>query len=197
MTVIEKNEQGKVLLKIARAAITRSLRVPCESAAVERHIAWLSKPGATFVTLMQRGALRGCIGSLQANEPLIDDVSNNAVSAALRDPRFLPLTADELSTVEIEVSLLSELQSLMFSTEDDALQQLRPEIDGVVFEYGSYRSTFLPQVWESLPQPRQFLAQLKLKARLPEDFWAEGIQLSRYTVSKWREADFLKESMDG
>ncbi|MGZ0018500.1 AmmeMemoRadiSam system protein A [Nitrosomonas sp. wSCUT-2] len=197
MAVIEKNEQGKVLLKIARAAIARSLRVPCESAAVERHIAWLSKPGATFVTLMQRGALRGCIGSLQANEPLIDDVSNNAVSAALRDPRFLPLTADELSTVEIEVSLLSELQPLLFSTEDDALQQLRPEIDGVVFEYGSYRSTFLPQVWESLPQPKQFLAQLKLKARLPEDFWMEGIQLSRYTVSKWREADFLQETTYG
>lgn len=194
---LDQNEQGKVLLKIARTAIARALRLPIESAAVDTHIAWLSKPGASFVTLMHQGELRGCIGSLQALHPLIDDVTSNAVSAALRDPRFMPITAAELETVEIEVSLLSELESLDFTTEADALRQLRPAIDGVVFECGAYRSTFLPQVWESLPQPRQFLAQLKLKARLPEDFWADSVQLSRYTVTKWREADFSKEPIHG
>lgn len=194
---LDKNEQGKVLLKIARTAIARALRLPTESAAVDTHIVWLSKPGASFVTLMHQGELRGCIGSLQALYPLIDDVTNNAVSAALRDPRFMPLTVDELRTVEIEVSLLSELEPLNFTTEVDALQQLRPAVDGVVFECGPYRSTFLPQVWESLPQPRQFLAQLKLKARLPEDFWADSVQLSRYTVTKWREADFSEEPIHG
>jgi len=194
---LEKNEQGKILLQIARAAISRALHVSCTPAAVDENIAWLSQPGATFVTLTQWDELRGCIGSLQACDPLIEDVSNNAVSAALYDPRFIPLAADELDTVNVEVSLLSELHSLDFTSEADALAQLRPSIDGVVFEYGSYRSTFLPQVWESLPQPRQFLARLKSKARLPEDFWADGIRLSRYTVSKWRETDYAREYAHG
>lgn len=194
---VEKNEQGKILLQIARAAISRALHVSCASAAVDENIAWLSQPGATFVTLTQWDELRGCIGSLQACDPLIEDVSNNAVSAALYDPRFIPLAADELDTVNLEVSLLSELQSLDFTSEDNALAQLRPSIDGVVFEYGPYRSTFLPQVWESLPQPRQFLARLKAKARLSEDFWAEDIRLSRYTVSKWRETDYSREYAHG
>lgn len=194
----EKNEQGKILLQIARTAISRALRVPSAPATeVDENMAWLYRPGATFVTLTQWGELRGCIGSLQACDPLIEDVSNNAVSAALYDPRFLPLTADELDTVNLEVSLLSELQPLGFTSEADALAQLRPDIDGVVFEYGPYRSTFLPQVWESLPQPQQFLARLKSKARLSEDFWAEDVKLSRYTVSKWCETDYSKEYVNG
>lgn len=194
----EKNEQGKILLQIARTAISCALRVRSASTAeVDENMPWLSEPGATFVTLTQWGELRGCIGSLQACDPLIEDVSNNAVSAALYDPRFLPLTADELDTVNLEVSLLSELQPLGFASEADALAQLRPDIDGIVFEYGPYRSTFLPQVWESLPQPQQFLARLKSKARLSEDFWAEDVKLSRYTVSKWCETDYSKECAHG
>ncbi|AEJ02333.1 AMMECR1 domain protein [Nitrosomonas sp. Is79A3] len=194
----EKNEQGKVLLQIARTAISRALRVRSASTAeVNENMPWLSEPGATFVTLTQWGELRGCIGSLQACDPLIEDVSNNAVSAALYDPRFSPLAADELETVSVEVSLLSELQPFDFSSEADVLAQLRPDIDGIVFEYGPYRSTFLPQVWESFPQPQQFLARLKSKARLSEDFWAEDVKLSRYTVSKWCESDYSKEYVNG
>lgn len=193
----EKNQQGVLLLRIARAAISRALQVPCAQPQVADNESWLYKPGATFVTLTQSNELRGCIGSLQAYCPLIEDVRNNAVSAALRDPRFMPLTAIKLSDVAIEVSLLSELKSLNFSCEGDALAQLRPGIDGVVFEYGHHRSTFLPQVWESLPQSRQFLAKLKLKAKLPESFWSEGIILSRYTVSKWRETDLTEEYTHG
>ncbi|MBX9916345.1 MAG: AmmeMemoRadiSam system protein A [Nitrosomonas sp.] len=192
-----KNEYGRILLHIARAAIADALRVPCAPARLDDNMAWLSQPGATFVTLTQRGELRGCIGSLQACDPLIDDVSNNAISAALHDPRFMPLAGDELDTVSVEVSLLSELQALSFRSEADALAQLRPAIDGIVFECGSYRSTFLPQVWESLPQPEQFLAKLKSKARLPEDFWTDDIKLSRYTVSKWRETDYTREVAHG
>lgn len=195
---IKKREQGRILLHIARNAICRALRVSRVVMPMDDgHRAWLSRPGATFVTLTQYGELRGCIGSLQACDPLIDDVSNNAVSAALHDPRFMPLMADELDSVSVEVSLLSELQSLKFADEADALAQLRPAIDGVVFEYGPYRSTFLPQVWENLPQPSQFLAKLKSKARLPEDFWDEEIKLSCYTVSKWREMDYGKEVAHG
>lgn len=192
-----RDNEGKVLLHLARAAIAGALHVPHAALDIESHMAWLAKPGATFVTLMQRGELRGCIGSLQASDPLIDDVSRNALSAAFRDPRFAPVTVGELDTTGIEVSLLSELQPIDFVSEADALNQLRPHIDGVVFEYGSHRSTFLPQIWEDLPQPRQFLARLKLKARLPENFWSEGVKLSRYTVSKWREADFVKGCVHG
>ena len=195
-----EEEQGRILLQIARTSISRALHVACPAvSAVDESLPWLRQPGATFVTLTQRGDLRGCIGSLQACDPLIEDVSSNAISAALRDRRFAPLTSDELDTVDLEVSLLSELQPLEFASEADVLAQLSPGIDGVVFEYGHYRSTFLPQVWESLVQPQQFLAKLKSKAGLSDEFWADGIKLSRYTVSKWRETDFSgeKESING
>ncbi len=181
-------ERGKILLPIARAAIAQALNVPH---AADESAPWLAEHGACFVTLTQNGELRGCIGSLQAHQPLLADVKNNAVSAALRDPRFIPLTAGELDITTVEVSLLSASQEMQVRDEADALAQLRPNIDGVIFEYGKYRSTFLPQVWESLAQPRDFLAMLKRKAGLPEDFWAEGVKLSRYTVTKWSESGKL------
>lgn len=197
ITPIEKNEQGKILLSIARAAISRALNIPCPSFFTNGNTFWLSEPGATFVTLTENQELRGCIGSLYAYDPLIKDVSNNAVSAALHDPRFTPLKDSELDFVTIEVSLLSKLQPLNFSNEKEAVKQLRPGIDGIVLEYGPHRSTFLPQVWENFPQPQQFLAKLKSKARLSENFWTKGITLSRYTVSKWSETTYSKEAMHG
>lgn len=197
ITPIEKNEQGKILLDIARTAISRALDIPCPSSYKDSNKVWLSEPGATFVTLTENQELRGCIGSLYAYSPLIKDVSNNAVSAALHDPRFTPLTVNELDLVTIEVSLLSKLQPLNFSNEKEALKQLRPGIDGIVLEYGPHRSTFLPQVWENFPQPQQFLAKLKLKAHLSEGFWTKGITLSRYTVSKWSETTYSKEVVHG
>lgn len=193
MNVVDQHEQGNILLQIARQAMSQALHVQHDPVKLEDSMDWLYQPGATFVTLMRYSELRGCIGTLLARDPLIDDVRSNAVSAALHDPRFLPLTADELDTVNVEVSLLSKLEPLNFVSEKDALAQLRPTIDGIVLEYGTYRSTFLPQVWEKLPEPALFLAKLKSKARLPEDFWAAGISLSRYTVSKWQEIDREKE----
>lgn len=177
-------EQGKVLLKIARAAISRALGIPVEA---DESASWLADKGACFVTLTQYGELRGCIGTLQAYRSLLEDVKGNAVSAALRDPRFAPLSVQELDSTEIEISLLSPTQKIEFKNEADALAQLRPGIDGVVFEFGSHRSTFLPQVWEQLSQPKQFMAQLKRKAGLSDDFWAADVSLSRYTVTKWHE----------
>jgi AmmeMemoRadiSam system protein A len=188
-------DQGKTLLSIARAAIAQVLHAP--HAAADETAAWLAEPGASFITLTQCGELRGCIGTLQAHRPLLIDVKNNAVSAALHDPRFLPLTLEEFVTVQVEVSLLTAPQPLAFADETDALAQLRPGIDGVVFEYGRHRSTFLPQVWESLAQPSLFLAMLKRKAGLPDNFWAEDVKLSRYTVTKWRETDLDEESCNG
>lgn len=178
------SSHGKTLIPIARAAISCALGIP-ETA--DESAPWLSEQGACFVTLTQHGELRGCIGSLQAHRSLLDDVKNNAVSAALRDPRFVPLTAGELGITRIEISLLSAAQAIKFKNEAEALAQLRPNVDGVIFQYGHYRSTFLPQVWEQISQPNQFMAHLKIKAGLPADFWAPEIMLSRYTVDKWKE----------
>jgi AmmeMemoRadiSam system protein A len=177
-------EKGNVLLPIARAAISRALNIP---RAADETAPWLAEPGACFVTLTQQGQLRGCIGTLQAHRSLLDDVKSNAVSAALRDSRFMPLSAAELDITYIEISLLSPPQAMSFRDEADALAQLRPHVDGVIFEYRNYRSTFLPQVWEQLPQPQQFMAHLKQKAGLPADFWSHEVKLSRYTVEKWKE----------
>ena len=181
-----QDERGAVLLPIARGAIARVLNVPHTA---DESAPWLAEPGACFVTLTQFGELRGCIGSLQARQPLLSDVKDNAVSAALRDPRFTPLTIEELDITTVEVSLLSESQEMRVRDEADALAQLRPGVDGIIFEYGRYRSTFLPQVWESLAQPRQFLGMLRRKAGLPDDFWAEDVKLSRYSVTKWSERE--------
>jgi AmmeMemoRadiSam system protein A len=183
-------EKGRFLLRLARHAIERALGA---DQPMQEDAPWLAKPGATFVTLRQGGQLRGCIGSLEAHRPLIQDVAYNAVAAALRDPRFLPLTPTELPETEVEVSLLSPLEPIRFSDEQDAIRQLRPGVDGVVLEYQGRRGTFLPQVWEDLPDPKRFFAHLKLKAGLSENFWADGVRLYRYTVSKWKESEETKE----
>ena len=184
-------EKGRILLPIARTAISSALNVP---RVANESASWLAEHGACFVTLTQRGELRGCIGSLQAHRSLLSDVKLNAVAAALRDPRFSPLSRLELDITEIEISLLSPTQTMNIRDEADALAQLRPHVDGVVFEYLHYRSTYLPQVWEHFSQPGQFLASLKNKAGLPGNFWAEEVKLSRYTVTKWREADFAEDA---
>ena len=176
---------GPTLLPIARSAITRALG---RAAAADTSATGLQQPGASFVTLMMRGQLRGCIGSLQACRPLREDVEANAVAAALRDPRFKPLTAADLDQTLISVSLLSPMQPLPFESQADALARLRPGIDGIVLEFEAHRSTFLPQVWEQLPTAEIFMAQLKRKAGLPAQFWSDRIQLQRYTVAKWEES---------
>ena len=179
-------ERGRVLLPLARAAIARELGRPHAS---DASAPWLHEPGASFVTLTQQGRLRGCIGSLEPHRPLLADVRANAVAAALRDPRFAPLAARELEATEVEVSLLSPMQPMTFAGEAEALAQLRPGIDGVVLSFGAQRGTFLPQVWEQLPETRDFMAQLKRKAGLPADFWHAELRLLRYTVSKYKEGE--------
>ena len=180
---------GTALLVRARNAIGAEFGQPTQAEAA--HPA-LALPGATFVTLTQNGALRGCIGSLEAHRALDQDVRANAVAAAFRDPRFPPLTLAEFPHTRVEVSLLTAPTPMSFSSEADALRQLRPNIDGVILIAGPGgrlgRSTFLPQVWEQLPEPRQFLAHLKQKAGLPADCWSSDVQLQRYEVQKCKEA---------
>ncbi len=183
-------KQGQILLAIARNAIAKQFGQPFSA---KTDAPWLQEPGATFITLMQGGELRGCIGSLQAHRSLLEDVKANAVAAAFRDPRFPPLQQADLNNISVEVSLLSPSEPMAFDSEQQALAQLRPKLDGVIFEYGLYRSTFLPQVWEQLPDPKIFMAHLKQKAGLESNFWADSVKLSRYSVSKWKESEPIRE----
>ena len=175
---------GLALLAIARNAIEKHFGRSART--VIPHPA-LANPAATFVTLTQNGDLRGCIGSLEAHRPLAQDVAENAVAAAFRDPRFAPLGEDELDCTRVEVSLLETPEAMDFKDEADALAQLRPGLDGLILTHGTRRATFLPQVWESLPEPQRFMSQLKLKAGLPAYFWDDDISLARYGVQKWKE----------
>lgn len=183
---MSSTDLGNTLLQLARAAIGERLGQPAPAVATHDQ---LHQPGATFVTLTQQGQLRGCIGSLEAHRPLAQDVRENALAAAFRDPRFRPLALEEFAFTSVEVSLLAPPAPMAFRDEADFMAQLRPGEDGIVFEYGHHRSTFLPQVWESLSDPLLFMQQLKRKAGLPPNFWAAEVTVSRYTVSKWKEAE--------
>ncbi len=176
----------RIVLPIARIAIGQALG---RQATADEAAPWLHEPGACFVTLKINDELRGCIGSLTAQRPLLADLKANALAAAFHDPRFEPLTGEEFDNTRIEVSLLSAIEPICFVNEQDALNQLRPAIDGIIFEYQNQRSTFLPQMWESLPTPQLFMAQLKHKAGLPPSFWVEGVRLSRYTVFRLHESE--------
>lgn len=176
---------GHTLLILARNAIAAHLG---QATRPTDDLPALHEPGASFVTLTLRGQLRGCIGSLEAWRPLGQDVRENALAAAFRDPRFSPLAADELPLSRVEVSLLTPAVALSFVDESDALAQLRPGEDGIIFSCCSRRATFLPQVWEQLPSPALFMAHLKQKAGLPAEYWGPDVRLERYSVAKWKEA---------
>lgn len=175
---------GTALLRHARSAIAGELGL---AAAGPVQDAALASPGATFVTLRIDDALRGCIGSLRAWRSLVADVRANAIAAAFGDPRFPPLARAEFAAVAIEVSVLGPSEPVAGADEDAAVAQLTPGVDGVIFSCGARRATFLPQVWEQLPDPRDFLAALKRKAGLPADFWSPDVELARYRVEKFAE----------
>ena len=135
---------------------------------------------ASFVTLHKNAELRGCIGSLEAHQPLIDDIAEHAYAAAFQDPRFPQLQNNEFEQLEIEISVLSKPELMTFESEEDLLQQIRPEIDGLIIEHGYHRGTFLPSVWEQLPDKKEFLNHLKMKAGLSIDWWDSAVKISRY-----------------
>ena len=173
------------LLDIARNSIEAALGVSAPRRLPDE--AWLKPARATFVTLIQDGGLRGCIGSLEAHRPLGEDVRQNARAAALSDPRFPPLTREELASTRIEVSLLSTPKLLAFADHADLIAQLRPGEDGLILECGEARGTFLPQVWDNLPDPEQFVAELKRKAGLSPGTSTAKCRIQRYRVLKWKE----------
>ncbi|MDI1302610.1 MAG: AmmeMemoRadiSam system protein A [bacterium] len=178
-------EEKQQLLELARAAIATQLAGEPAPALPENPR--LHQAGACFVTLESSGSLRGCIGSLNARRPLVEDVLHNARAAAFDDPRFPPLTIAELSRVEISISVLTPPEAFPVKNEADLLQSLRPGIDGLLLEDGAYRATFLPSVWEQLPTPAAFLAQLKRKAGLTAHHWSPTIRFSRYRTIEFSE----------
>lgn len=140
---------------------------------------------ATFVTLKKHGELRGCIGTLNARRPLAEDVSRNAYAAAFQDPRFPPLTMAEFGLLSFSISVLSPAVPIGFGSETELLASLRPGVDGVILREGNRTGTFLPSVWESLSEPRDFLAHLKRKAGLASDYWSPTLRAERYTTESW------------
>jgi AmmeMemoRadiSam system protein B/AmmeMemoRadiSam system protein A len=174
---------GHALVDAARQSIAEALGLQPAGEGIDAEHPALARPGASFVTLHGAdGRLRGCIGRLQAVRPLIEDVRANARAAAFQDTRFPPLRTHEWPGLQVEVSVLGAAEPLAAASEAEARAALRPGIDGVIFEWRDARATFLPQVWQQLPDARGFLAALKKKAGLAADFWSDEVRLSRYRV---------------
>ena len=177
-------QSREALLRVAASAIEHELehRGPLEID-LSRYAPELQAAGASFVTLRaDDGELLGCIGTMQAREPLVANVAKNAVAAAFQDPRFASNHLTSLGGVDIHISVLSPLEPVQVASEAELLACVRPGIDGLLIEDGVFRGTFLPAVWENLPDPVEFLAHLKDKAGLPIDYWSRTMKVYRYTA---------------
>ncbi|MFQ5470548.1 MAG: AmmeMemoRadiSam system protein A [Gammaproteobacteria bacterium] len=176
--------QRQTLLNAAQESIAYGLSNHCALPInLEDYDDALTEHRATFVTLKMNGQLRGCIGTLEAYQPLITDITNNAYAAAFSDPRFSPLTEPEFEQLDIHLSILSVPEKMSFTSEADLIDSLQPGVDGIILKEGSsHRGTFLPSVWESLPDRQSFLGHLKQKAQLPFDYWSDTIECYRYTT---------------
>ena len=182
-------QEGQIILKIARQAIENHLNGEAKPHInLDDYPSSLTNKGACFVTLTIHGVLRGCIGSIEASQPLIMDVQDRAVGAAFKDPRFPELKLNEYPDLKIEVSRLTPPQRLVYSTPDDLVNKLRPGIDGVILRQNFRRATFLPQVWEGLPDPEQFLGRLCMKMGLDPTAWRDHqLDVEIYQAEKFIE----------
>jgi len=181
--------EKRFLLRVAREALESAAQgnalPPLDFSALTPR---LKADGASFVTLTLQGELRGCIGALQAYQPLAEDVREHAIAAALQDPRFSPVTALELPHIQIEVSRLTAPRPLEYSTPQELLARLTPRVDGVILTDGARRATFLPQVWTQIPDPQDFLSHLCAKMGAPSDWWRKKpLQVSVYHVEEFHE----------
>ncbi len=185
------NEQGQALVRLARHTIEKRLGLgPREPETVSGQLDddILKEKHGVFVTLNKHGDLRGCIGSLEARESVLEGVKHNALNAAFHDPRFRPVDRSEVGALEIEVSILTEPEPLEYRDHKDLLKKLRPGLDGVIIRSGYAGATFLPQVWEQLPDEEDFLAHLCAKAGLPADAWkTKKLEVSTYQVQCFEE----------
>ena len=186
-------EEGKILLGVAREALEAGVcGLPLPTLRGRGFPDRLWEPGAAFVTLRTKdtGRLRGCIGSIIATRPLIEDVQAHAVDAALHDPRFPPVTPPELPNLALEVSYLTPLQPLAYSSPQELLERLRPGVDGVLMREGWRQATFLPQVWHSLPNPIDFLSHLCLKMGSEPGCWQRMPEVFTYQVQAFQEPEY-------
>jgi len=174
-------EDKQQALRTARESIQHGL-VDGTALSVDTSIfsASLQQILACFVTLHKDNQLRGCIGSLEAHQSLINDIAEHAFAAAFQDPRFPPLSQHEFDSLEIDISVLSKPVPMTFTNEEDLLTQIQPYKDGLILEHGHHRGTFLPSVWEQLPERKAFLNQLKVKAGLSANWWHDDVEISRY-----------------
>lgn len=189
MLSAERQEvSGAELLRLARSSIEYGLAhrepVPVRFDELPRS---LQEPRATFTTLRIKSELRGCCGTLEAAQPLAEDVAYSAFQAAFRDPRFDPVSKHELDAIRMEVSVLSPLEPFPVTDEADLVERLTPGVDGLVIIADGRRATFLPKVWEMFPDPRQFLAALKVKCGLADDYWSERLEFQRYGTTSYSE----------
>ncbi len=175
------SRDAECLYEVAEASIEHGLQhgVPLEPRSDEGSAA-LRTPGASFVTLRCAGELRGCIGTLEASRPLVVDVAHNAFAAAFLDPRFAPLASAQWAELDLQISVLSPAEPIQAPSEAHLIASIRPGRDGLILEWARRRATFLPAVWEQLPEPGDFLRALKAKAGLPDDFWSSELRFLRY-----------------
>lgn len=188
------DQAGRALPRLARRTLAQRLGQPGAAAGREDEeilaAPELQARRGVFVTLKLNGCLRGCIGCLTGVEPIVDGVRRYALQAAFHDSRFASLTAAELEQGRIEISILTEPQPLAYDGAADLLAKLVPGRDGVIIRRGPFSATFLPQVWEQLPQPERFLDHLCLKAGLPPDTWQQGgLEVLVYQVQSFAEAE--------
>jgi AmmeMemoRadiSam system protein A len=186
-------EQGQLLVKLARQTLSHHFAQQIPQDEIDSLNDELADPCfnqscGTFVTLTIDGQLRGCIGNLTSSESMVAGVRRNAINAAFHDPRFSPLSASELDRVAIEISILSSPRPLSYRDAADLLKKLRPNIDGVIIRKEFASATFLPQVWEQLPHPQDFLKHLCMKAGLAADAWQHSqLEVSTYQVQYFEE----------
>jgi AmmeMemoRadiSam system protein A len=173
-----------ILLRVAKSSIMRQFDklYGFDEKSLLGNYPFLKQDGAAFVTLKYDHSLRGCIGSIIAHRSLYGDIAHNALAAAFRDPRFNPLGESELSHIDLEVSVLSKPEILEYEDFNDLLQKVRPDIDGLILSYNGYQGTFLPQVWEQLKTPREFLEHLSMKAGLNPSVYENHPVIYRYRV---------------
>lgn len=181
--------ERQTLLRLARQSIQLAVvKRPLPRLRLEDHPPALRADGASFVTLTIQGDLRGCIGALEAYQPLVQDVCEHAMAAAMEDYRFLPVTQGEVDQLSIEISRLTPPQPLEYQQPADLLTLLRPNIDGVILRDGGRRATFLPQVWEKIPDTQEFLANLCLKMGASPNLWRmHPLQVFTYQVEEFHE----------
>jgi AmmeMemoRadiSam system protein A len=177
------------LLSLARQSIENSvLGKPIPVLELESLSPLLQEQGASFVTLTSRGYLRGCVGALEPYQSLAEDVREHAIAAALQDYRFPPVQAEEINDIEIEISYLTHPEVLKYENPIELPKILRPSIDGVVIRDGMRRATFLPQVWEKIPDPEEFLEQLCMKMGSPANLWRrKKLDVMTYQVEEFHE----------